>query len=64
MAKIKLTKANIDGLKAAGQDVVYWDDALAGFGLKVTRAFYIASRDKSCRSLSIALVRGTWPVFR
>lgn len=36
MAKIKLTKANIDSLQAGIKDTVYWDDALAGFGLKVT----------------------------
>jgi integrase len=38
MTKIKLTKANIDGLQAGTKDDVYWDDALAGFGLKVTPA--------------------------
>jgi hypothetical protein len=36
MAKIKLTKANIDSLQTGSKDIVYWDDALAGFGLKVT----------------------------
>jgi hypothetical protein len=34
--KIKLTKVNINSLKASVQDMVYWDDTLAGFGLKVT----------------------------
>jgi hypothetical protein len=32
MAKIKLTKSNIDDLQAGAQDTVYWDDMLAGFG--------------------------------
>jgi hypothetical protein len=36
MAKTKLTKSNIDSLQAGARDIVYWDDALAGFGLKVT----------------------------
>jgi hypothetical protein len=31
MAKIKLTKANIDDQKASVKDIVYWDDALAVF---------------------------------
>jgi hypothetical protein len=34
MVKIKLTKTNIDGLRAVVKDIVYWDDTLAGFGLK------------------------------
>jgi integrase len=50
MAKINLTKANIDGLRAAGQDVVYWDDALAGFGVKVTpkgrKVFFVLYRTR------------------
>jgi integrase len=51
MAKIKLTKATIDRLKAADQDVVYWDDALAGFGLKVTprgrKVFFVLYRTRN-----------------
>jgi integrase len=51
MAKIKLTKANIDSLMAAGQDVVYWDDAVAGFGLKVTpkgrKVFFVLYRTRN-----------------
>jgi integrase len=36
MPKIKLTKANIDSFRTGAKETVYWDDALAGFGLKVT----------------------------
>lgn len=55
MAKIKLTKSNIDGLQAGAQDVVYWDDLVAGFGLKVTpkgrKVFFVfyRTRDGSAR---------------
>jgi integrase len=55
MAKIKLTKANIDSLRAGVKDTVYWDDALAGFGLKVTpsgrKVFFVLyrTRDGSAR---------------
>jgi hypothetical protein len=34
--RIKLTKTNIDDLPTPGSDVVYWDAALPGFGVKVT----------------------------
>jgi Arm DNA-binding domain len=51
MAKIKPTKAHIDSLMAAGQDVVYWDDAVAGFGLKVTpkgrKVFFVLYRTRN-----------------
>jgi integrase len=33
---IRLTKSVIDGLQAAPKDVVYWDESLPGFGVKVT----------------------------
>jgi hypothetical protein len=50
MAKTKLTKSNIDGLQAGVEDVVYWDDTLAGFGLKVTpkgrKAFFVLYRTR------------------
>ena len=36
MAKQKLTKSAIDALTSQPTDVVYWDETLAGFGLKVT----------------------------
>jgi integrase len=55
MAKIKLTKSNIDRLEAGPKDLVYWDDAIAGFGLKVTpqgRKVYFAlyrTRDGAAR---------------
>jgi hypothetical protein len=55
MAKIKLTKLNIDSLKAGAQDSVYWDDAVAGFGLKVTprgrKVFFVLyrTRDSAAR---------------
>jgi integrase len=34
--KIRLTKSLIDNLVPGRKDAVYWDEALAGFGLKVT----------------------------
>jgi integrase len=36
MPKIKLTKSAIDALTPSSRDEVYWDAALAGFGVKVT----------------------------
>jgi hypothetical protein len=50
MAKIKLTKSNIDRLEAGAKDLVYWDDAIAGFGLKVTpqgrKVFFVLYRTR------------------
>jgi hypothetical protein len=50
MAKIKLTKSNIDDLKPGAQDVVCWDDTLGGFGLKVTpkgrKVFFVLYRTR------------------
>src|SRR5436190_2424449 len=36
MPRIKLTKSSIDALPAPSSDVVYWDAAYPGFGVKVT----------------------------
>ncbi len=36
MPRIKLTKSTIDALPTPNSDVVYWDAALPGFGIKVT----------------------------
>jgi integrase len=36
MPRIKLTKSAIDGLSTPASDVVYWDTASPGFGVKVT----------------------------
>ena len=36
MPRIKLTKSTIDALPTPDSDVVYWDAALPGFGIKVT----------------------------
>jgi integrase len=38
MPRMKLTKSVIDNLAASGKDVVYWDAACPGFGVKVTPA--------------------------
>jgi hypothetical protein len=50
MAKIKLTKSNIDRLAAGAKDLVYWDDSMAGFGLKVTpkgrKVFFVLYRTR------------------
>jgi integrase len=36
MPRIKLTKTAIDGLPTKATDIVHWDSALPGFGVKVT----------------------------
>ena len=36
MPRIRLTKSAIDALSTPASDVVYWDAALPGFGVKVT----------------------------
>jgi len=36
--KVKLTKSYVDKIAASGGDVIYWDDALPGFGLRVKPA--------------------------
>src|SRR3954463_13209628 len=36
MPRIKLTKSAIDALSTPSSDVVYWDSAYPGFGVKVT----------------------------
>ena len=36
MPRIKLTKSAIDALPTPDSDMVYWDAALPGFGVKVT----------------------------
>ena len=36
MPRIKLTKSAIDALPCPPSDVVYWDAAYPGFGVKVT----------------------------
>jgi integrase len=47
---LHLTKSVIDELPSAASDVVYWDDSLAGFGLKVTprgrKVFIVLYRTK------------------
>jgi integrase len=36
--RLRLGKRNIDGLAATGKRVIYWDDELAGFGLRVEKS--------------------------
>src|SRR6266481_9857353 len=36
MPRVKLTKSVIDNLPTSGKDVVFWDAACPGFGVKVT----------------------------
>ncbi len=36
MPRIKLTKSAIDALPTPSSDVVYWDAAYPGFGVKIT----------------------------
>src|SRR3954466_5197406 len=48
MPRIKLTKSAIDALPTPSSDVVYWDAAYPGFGVKVTpkgrKVFVVLSR--------------------
>ena len=50
MPKQKLTKSVIDSLTPQSTDVVYWYEALAGFGLKITpkgkKVFIVLYRTK------------------
>jgi Arm DNA-binding domain len=36
--RLRLSKRNIDGLAAIGKRLIYWDDELAGFGLRVEQS--------------------------
>jgi integrase len=36
MPRLKLTKSAIDGLPTPAKDIVYWDSACPGFGVKIT----------------------------
>ena len=38
MPRVKLTKSVIDDLPTSAKDIVYWDSACPGFGVKVTPA--------------------------
>ena len=50
MPKLHLTKSAIDELAPGPSDMVYWDDSLSGFGLKVTpqgrKVFVVLYRTK------------------
>jgi hypothetical protein len=35
-AKCKTSKSTIDALTPADKDIVYWDEGVPGFGVKVT----------------------------
>jgi integrase len=51
---MKLTKRSIDSIKRDGTDVVYWDEELHGFGLRVkpsgVKSFLIQFRNRQGRS--------------
>ena len=36
MPKVKFTKSGIDALPISSKDIIYWDSAQPGFGIKVT----------------------------
>ena len=51
---MKLTKKSIDAIKPDGEDRIYWDDELRGFGLRLKqsglRSFLIQFRNRQGRS--------------
>ena len=51
MPRMKLTKSVIDNLAASGKDVVYWDAACPGFGVKVTPAGRVTTQVSLSRAL-------------
>lgn len=66
MPSIKISKATVDSAQQGAVDKVYWDKALAGFGLKVTPAgrkvylyrYRIASPGRAARTHPITLTIG------
>ena len=54
MPRVKLTKTAIDSLPVASTDLVYWDAACPGFGVKVTptgrKVFIVLYRTGACGS--------------
>jgi hypothetical protein len=55
MPKLHLTKSGIDGLTPDFREMVYWDDTVSGFGLKVTphgrKVFIVLYRTKGLSRL-------------
>ena len=50
MAKVKLTKSCVDKLSAKDKDIIYWDDALPGYGVRVkasgVKSFVVQYRNR------------------
>lgn len=67
MPTLKLTKTIIDDLKPNESDQVYWDDALRGFGVKVTPAgrkvFIVMYRTTDSRRLLRKFTIGPYGVL-
>ncbi len=43
MAKRRLTKLIVEGIKPADKDIVVWDEALPGFGVRVKSLGFAAT---------------------
>ena len=59
MPKLHLTKSVIDELQPLSSDVVYWDDSLPSFGLKITptgrKVFIVLYRTKAASTGSASI---------
>jgi hypothetical protein len=65
MPRIKLTKSAIDALPTPSSDVVYWDAAYPGFGVKITpkgrKVFIVLYRTGGAGSYLRKHHRAIWP---
>ncbi len=50
MSKIRLTKQKVEGIKPGDRDIVVWDEALPGFGVRVkssgVRSYIVQYRNR------------------